>query len=100
MATKNVKKTDEEETVDIKELFVALGPLIDKLSPIITLTIEANAPIIRRGQWMNFTIMMVVVIGIILLAYSGKIDGSAATGLLGAVIGYVFGTIFSNKERK
>ena len=76
----------------LKDLGVTFGPLFLKNQ-------EINAPIIKRQQWMNFTIMITLCIGVIALAYAKVIDGSAATGLIGAVIGYVFGHIYSKKEK-
>lgn len=82
----------EEMLKLIKDLGVSLGPLLLKNK-------ELDAPIIKRQQWMNFTIMITLCTGVIALAYTNVIDGSAATGLIGAVIGYVFGHIYSKKER-
>ena len=91
MKRKNEDNTDELLTA-IKELGVSLGPLLLKNK-------ELDAPIIKRQQWMNFTIMMFLCVGVILLAWTKAIDGSAATGLIGAVIGYVFGHIYSKKDK-
>ena len=93
-------KNKKEETEDnsekllamIKELGITLGPLFLKNQ-------EINAPIIKRSQWMNFSIMITLCLGVIVLAYTKVIDGSAATGLIGAVIGYVFGHIYSKKDK-
>lgn len=76
----------------IKDLGVSLGPLLLKNK-------EIDAPIIKHQQWMNFIIMITLCIGVIVLAYTKVIDGSAATGLIGAVIGYVFGHIYSKKDK-
>ena len=95
---KEVIQEDEEEDNGeeviklIKDLGVSLGPLLLKNK-------ELDAPIIKRHQWMNFAIMMTLCVGVLALAYAKVIDGSAATGLIGAVIGYVFGHIYSKKER-
>jgi len=88
-----VKDNDEKLFTTIKELGVALGPLFLKNQ-------EINAPIIKRQQWMNFAIMITLCIGVIALAYTKVIDGSAATGLIGAVIGYVFGHIYAKREKQ
>ena len=93
-------KSKKEETEDngeeliklIKDLGVSLGPLLLKNK-------ELDAPIIKRQQWMNFIIMITICAGVIILAYDKVIDGSAATGLIGAVIGYIFGHIYSKSER-
>ena len=60
---------------------------------------DKKIPLIKRWQCINFVIMLLVLSGVVFLAYMGKIDGSAATGLIGAVIGYVFGSLYV-KERK
>lgn len=89
----NQEEDNGEELVKlIKDLGVSLGPLLLKNK-------ELDAPIIKRQQWMNFTIMMLLCAGVILLAWVKAIDGSAATGLIGAVIGYVFGHIYSKREK-
>ena len=89
-----VEEIDESEAFlnTITELGVSLGPLLLKNK-------ELDAPIIKRQQLINFTIMFTVCFGIMILAYTRTIDGSAATGLLGAVIGYVFGHIYSKKDK-
>ena len=87
-----VEDNGEQLLALIKGLGVTLGPIFLKNQ-------EINAPIIKRQQWMNFTIMITLCIGVIALAYAKVIDGSAATGLIGAVIGYVFGHIYSKKEK-
>lgn len=89
----NHEEDNGEELVKLlKDLGVSLGPLLLKNK-------ELDAPIIKRQQWMNFTIMMLLCTGVILLAWVKAIDGSAATGLIGAVIGYVFGHIYSKKDK-
>lgn len=90
--TKSEEDNDEKLTKLIKDLGVSLGPLWLENK-------EINAPIIKRQQWMNFTIMLTLCGGVIALAYTKVIDGSAATGLIGAIIGYVFGYIYSKKEK-
>jgi len=94
---KKKKEVAEKENVDesleaIKELCVSLGPLVIKNK-------ELDAPIIRRQQLINFAIMITICVGVFSLAWAKVIDGSAATGLIGAVIGYVFGFIYSKKEK-
>ena len=76
-----------------------LGEFIKELAPHYIKIQELNAPNIRRSQWMSFIVMMSILLGTIILAYYKIIDSSAATGLIGAVIGYVFGHIYSNKQR-
>ena len=90
------KKAEESE---LTELARALEPILEKIRPILQQQAETNAPIIRRWQWMNFIVMVALIIVISTLAFYGKIDGSAATGLLGAIIGYVFGYLYSRKDK-
>ena len=89
---KNDEENNEAFVKTIKDLGLSLGPLLLKNK-------ELDAPIVKRQQWMNFIIMITMCIGVIVLAYTKIIDGSAATGLIGAVIGYVFGHIYSKKDR-
>lgn len=89
---KETEDNGEELLKLIKDLGVAIGPMLIKNK-------ELDAPIIKRQQWMNFFIMSTLCIGVFVLAYIKVIDGSAATGLMGAVIGYVFGHIYSKKEK-
>ena len=90
---KEENKDNGEELIKlIKDLGVSLGPLLLKNK-------ELDAPMIKRQQWMNFSIMITLCVGVIALAYTKAIDGSAATGLIGAVIGYVFGHIYSKKDK-
>lgn len=85
---------------DIAEAVRALTPFVNALSPLIQKFQENNAPIVKRAQYMNFIFMMTVCLSVGLLAFFKVIDGSATTGLLGAVIGYVFGSIYSQKTGK
>jgi len=92
-----MKKTKEEIEDKkliwlIKDLGVSFGPLLLKNK-------ELDAPIIKRQQWMNFIIMITLCVGVIVLAYTKAIDSSAATGLIGTVIGYIFGHIYSKKDK-
>lgn len=89
-----VSKDESAETLK------ALAPLVDSIAPVISKYQENNLPIIKRNQWMNFLIMISLIFIVSGLAYTKIIDGSAATGLIGAVIGYVFGHIYSNKDKK
>ena len=86
-------ESGEELLNVIKELGISLGPMLLKNK-------ELDAPIIKRQQWMNFCIMMTICIGVVVLAYGKVIDGSAATGLIGAVVGYVFGHIYSKGDKR
>jgi Na+/H+ antiporter NhaA len=90
---------DEVTTKDVEKLAKALKPLVDTLAPTFLKIKELEAPVIRRQQWMNFTIMVLLAVAIAGLTYQGKIDGSAATGLLGSIIGYVFGFIYGKRNK-
>jgi len=91
-------RKSESDDSEFKDLAKALEPILEKLNPILETQAKANAPIVKRAQWMNFVIMFFIVVAIVGLAYLGRIDGSAATGLLGAIVGYVFGNIYSKKN--
>lgn len=93
------EKTEENEDVTLKEIIEALPPLVNVLQPIIQKNNEHNAPIIKRSQEFNFIIMLFLILAITSLTYSKIIDGSAATGLFGAIIGYVFGHIYSKRDK-
>ena len=96
------KPIDEEEIEDnpnLKETIEALKPLIETLAPHILEHQKINAPIIKRQQIINFLIMFGVLVSITGLAYFKIIDGSAATGLIGAIIGYVFGGLYQNRQK-
>ena len=60
---------------------------------------KVKAPIIKRNQCINFIVMMTIIITIGILAFYRIIDGSAATGLIGAIIGYVFGGLYQSGKR-
>jgi len=89
----------KEEDSEFTELTKALGPILPKIGALLENINKANAPIIRRWQYMNFIIMMSLVVAISVLAYSKVIDGSATTGLFGVIIGYVFGYLYSKKDK-
>jgi hypothetical protein len=44
--------------------------------------------------------MMTILLSVGFLAWNKMIDGSAVTGLFGAVIGYVFGAIYQQKASR
>ncbi len=89
----------KEENEDLKELVKVATPLVKIISPAMLKYQENNLPVIRRWQWINFSIMISVLGIIAWLAYVKIIDGSAATGLIGAVIGYVFGHVYSQVKK-
>lgn len=50
---------------------------------------KPNIIMIRR-QYFSYGVIILVVLSVSLLAYFGAIHGSAATGIFGAVVGYIF----------
>lgn len=96
---KSTEVENQQPTETIAEILEAVKPLVEIISPLINKNLEVRSPIIRRSQWMNYSIMIVLTVGIIFLSSLEIIDGSAATGLLGAIIGYVFGHIYSKREK-
>ena len=92
-------KPENNETEDLERLAKVLKPLADTLAPTFLKIKELEAPIIKRQQWMNFCVMIALAILIGSLTFFGKIDGSAATGLLGSIIGYVFGYIYGKRDK-
>ena len=93
-----MSRKSESENSEFTEFAKALEPILEKINPILETQAKANAPIAKRAQWMNFIIMFLIIVSVSALGYFGKIDGSAATGLLGVIIGYVFGHIYSKKN--
>lgn len=92
------KKKEEEPNPDQSlEMLMDLG---ETFGPMLLKNKELDVPIIKRQQYMNFSIMLIICLGVIFLTYFKVIDGSAATGLLGAVIGYVFGHIYSRGDKR
>ena len=96
----SVDKIQKTAEINPKEFWENLIPLIASLAPSIIEYQKIQAPLIKRSQYLNFFIMLIVLIIIFLLAFFQKIDGSATTGLIGAIIGYVFGTLYSRDNRK
>ena len=81
----------QEETIG--DILKQLTPFVEKFAPQYIEYQKTIAPQIKRYQYIHFTIMMTILLSVALLAFFKTIDGSAATGLIGAVIGYVFGNI-------
>ena len=95
------EESPEQEYVgekDISDALEQITPFIEKLAPQIIEYQKDRAPQIRRYQYINFTIMMTILLSVSILAYYKIIDGSAVTGLIGAVIGYVFGGLYHQKS--
>ena len=89
---KKIKQNKDEEAMD------SLAQLAQLAIPAIVSFQEKNLPVIKRAQWLNFIIMITLTLGVIILGYLKVIDSSAVTGLLGAIIGYVFGHIYGKKN--
>ena len=94
------KKKQNQSEEELTNLMKVATPLIEAITPLVDKVQNNNKPVLKRAQWMNFIIMFSLIIIIGTLAYTKTIDGSAATGLIGAIIGYVFGHIYSYKNRK
>jgi len=98
---KKKENTKEEiQESDLKELIDILKPLIEVIAPNYIEYQKIKAPLIERSQIINFLIMISILASITLLAYLKIIDGSAATGLIGAIIGYVFGGLYQNRNNR
>jgi len=89
---------EEEQHKDLADMLEQLAPFVNKIAPHINEYQKIKAPTIKRWQYIHFTVMMTILIGTIGLAYFKIIDGSAVTGLIGAVIGYVFGGLYQQKN--
>jgi len=87
------------EEKDIADVLEQITPFVEKLSPQIIEYQKVKAPQVKRYQYINFTIMMTILASVSILAYCKIIDGSAATGLIGAVIGYVFGGLYQQRNK-
>ncbi len=94
------KKVQEDEEMSVQELMEVATPFIETLAPRIVEYQKVKAPLIKRNQTINFTVMMSIIISISVLAYFKIIDGSAATGLIGAIIGYVFGGLYNSSNKR
>ena len=91
-------KEEFYEEKDIADILEQITPFVEKLSPQIIEYQKIKAPQIKRHQYINFIVMMTILISVFILAYYNTIDGSAATGLIGAVIGYVFGGLYKSND--
>ena len=96
MPKKQKNKTEEK---DLGEIAEQLAPLIDSIAPHLIEYQKIKAPVIKRWQYINFTVMMAIIVSVSVLAGYKIIDGSAATGLIGAVIGYVFGGLYQQRNK-
>lgn len=94
-------KTEQEivEEKDLADILEQITPFIEKLAPQIIEYQKIRAPQIKRHQYINLLVMMTILVSVSLLAFYKTIDGSAATGLIGAVIGYVFGGLYQQKDK-
>ncbi len=100
MTDEKIEEIPEDENIEEKglaDILEQITPFIEKLAPQIFEYQKIKAPQIKRHQYINFIVMMTILVSVSLLAYYKIIDGSAATGLIGAVIGYVFGGLYQQK---
>ena len=72
---------------DIADILEQITPFIEKLAPQIIEYQKIRAPQIKRHQYINFIVMMTILLSVSILTFYKIIDSSAATGLIGAVIG-------------
>ena len=91
------KDMEEEHEKDIAESLEQITPFIEALAPRLIEYQKIREPIIKRGQWINFIVMMTILLSVSILAFYKVIDGSAVTGLIGVVIGYVFGSLYQQR---
>lgn len=96
---KKQKEQHKIEELDLGDFLEQITPLIKSLAPNIIEYQKVRVPVIKRWQAINFTVMMTILVGVIVLAYTQTIDGSAATGLIGAVIGYIFGGLYQQRNK-
>ncbi len=100
MTKKQKEQTVEEEyEKDLADIAEQITPFVEVLAPKIIEYQKVREPVIKRGQWINFIVMMTILLSVSILAYYKIIDGSAATGLIGAVIGYVFGGLYQQRTK-
>jgi hypothetical protein len=92
------KNEENAENVDIGEVIAKITPLIEVVAPKYIEYQKLKEPEIKRSQYMDFSVMSLIIVSIAGLTYFKIIDGSAATGLFGAVIGYVFGGLYKREE--
>jgi hypothetical protein len=97
--TENTTKENAEK-VDIGEFVNKITPLVELLAPNYIEYHKIRAPEIKRAQYMDFIVMFLIIISIAILTYLKILEGSAATGLFGAVIGYVFGGLYKREEKQ
>ena len=100
MTKKAIDKVSEDEFYEdnTAEILEKLAPIADKIVELINKHNEVRGPLIRRWQNINFLIMALILVIVGGLAYVQVIDGSAVTGLIGAIIGYVFGGLYQQKR--
>ena len=100
--TDQLEGKPEQEIVqekDLADILEQITPFIEKLAPQIIEYQKIRAPQIKRHQYINFIVMMTILLSVSILTFYKIIDSSAATGLIGAVIGYVFGGLYQQKDK-
>jgi len=71
-----MSKKENSQEEDIAEAFRKITPFVKQISPALLENQRIKAPIIKRGQIINFIIVITIVISVGLLAYFKVIDGS------------------------
>lgn len=99
MSKKQEVSNEEEQEQTLGEFLEQITPLVESVAPALIEYQKNQAPLVKRNQLINAIIMFTILLGIIFLAYNQIIDGSAATGLIGAIIGYVFGGLYQQRNR-
>lgn len=99
MVTKGAD-VEQDPDAQLKEMLKVFIPLVEKLGPLIIEYQKITEPRVKRAQIINSVIMITLILAIAILAYLKLIDGSAATGLFGAIIGYVFGGLYNQNKGK
>ncbi|NJD51753.1 MAG: hypothetical protein FIB07_02685 [Candidatus Methanoperedens sp.] len=89
---------DYVEEKDLAETLEQITPFVQAISPLIIEYYKLKSPQVKRYQYINFIIMLAILGSVSTLAYHKIIDSAAATGLIGAVVGYVFGGLYQQSK--
>lgn len=73
---------------------IGIERILTILTPLVVPFLESAQKKSFQGQICIVVLMLSMVAAIVVLAFYGAIDSSGTTGLLGAMVGYVFGTFF------
>jgi len=85
----------DEDTKKIMDFIQPIVPHIPEIINIYYKDREKEIPLYRLKYWMHLTIMIFIISSISFLAYCKIIDGSATVGIIGTMVGYVFGKLYS-----